>query len=58
VAYQRVAFDAGYGWITGPPEFGGAGLPAQYERAFAAVERQYAIPSKGPLVAIASETTF
>jgi len=49
VAYQRAAFDAGYGWITGPQEFGGAGLPAQYERAFAAVEREYAIPSKGPL---------
>jgi alkylation response protein AidB-like acyl-CoA dehydrogenase len=49
VSYQRAAFDAGYGWITGPQEFGGAGLPAQYERAFAAVEREYAIPSKGPL---------
>ena len=49
VDYQRAAFDAGYGWITGPVEYGGAGLPGAYERAFAAVERQYAIPSKGPL---------
>src|SRR5271155_1772792 len=49
MAHQRAAFDAGCGWISGPQEFGGAGLPAQYERAFAAVEREYAIPSKGPL---------
>lgn len=49
VAYQRALFDAGYGWITGPPEYGGAGLPASYERAFAAVERDFAIPSKAPL---------
>ncbi|MDO3402755.1 acyl-CoA dehydrogenase family protein [Mycolicibacterium neoaurum] len=49
VDYQRAAFDAGYGWITGPVEYGGAGLPSAYERAFAVTERQYAIPSKGPL---------
>lgn len=49
VDYQRAAFDAGYGWITGPAEYGGAGLPARYERAFATLEREYTIPSKGPL---------
>lgn len=49
VEYQRAAFDAGYGWITGPSEYGGAGLAPRYERAFAALERQFAIPSKGPL---------
>lgn len=49
VDYQRAAFDAGYGWIAGPVEYGGAGLPARFERAFAALERDYTIPSKGPL---------
>ncbi|MBD0859821.1 acyl-CoA dehydrogenase family protein [Gordonia sp. zg691] len=49
VAYQRAAFDAGYGWITGPEEFGGAGLSGKHERAFLATERDYSIPSKGPL---------
>ncbi|NKY87617.1 acyl-CoA dehydrogenase family protein [Nocardia veterana] len=49
IAYQRAAFDAGYGWISGPVEYGGAGLPSRYEKAFATVERGYAIPSKGPL---------
>ncbi|MFI7195157.1 acyl-CoA dehydrogenase family protein [Nocardia nova] len=49
IAYQRAAFDAGYGWISGPVEYGGAGLPSRYEKAFATVERGYSIPSKGPL---------
>jgi alkylation response protein AidB-like acyl-CoA dehydrogenase len=49
IDYQRAAFDAGFGWITGPPEFGGADLPGRYEHAFAVAERDYAIPSKGPL---------
>ncbi|MGQ4599641.1 acyl-CoA dehydrogenase family protein [Nocardia sp. R6R-6] len=49
IEYQRLAFDHGYGWISGPAENGGAGLPTAYEKAFAAVEREYAIPSKGPL---------
>lgn len=49
IEYQRAAFDHGYGWISGPTEDGGAGLPVAYEKAFAAVEREYTIPSKGPL---------
>lgn len=49
IEYQRAAFDHGYGWISGPVEDGGAGLPVAYEKAFAAVEREYTIPSKGPL---------
>jgi alkylation response protein AidB-like acyl-CoA dehydrogenase len=49
VNYQRAVFDAGYGWITGPAEFGGAELPSAFEKAFATVERDFTIPSKGPL---------
>jgi alkylation response protein AidB-like acyl-CoA dehydrogenase len=47
--YQRKAFDAGFGWITGAVEDGGRGLPPSYERAFARLEREFIIPSKGPL---------
>ncbi|MFC4000178.1 acyl-CoA dehydrogenase family protein [Prauserella oleivorans] len=47
--WQRTVFDAGFGWITGPPEYGGSGLPARYERAYQEVERRYSVPSRSPL---------
>jgi alkylation response protein AidB-like acyl-CoA dehydrogenase len=47
--WQRRLFDVGLGWITGPPEHGGRGLPIEYQRAFLALEREYDVPSKGPL---------
>jgi alkylation response protein AidB-like acyl-CoA dehydrogenase len=49
VEYQRALFDAGFGWISGPVEDAGAGHPVSYEKAFAALERGFAIPSKAPL---------
>ena len=36
MTWQQTKFDAGYGAISWPEEFGGAGLPVEYERAFAA----------------------
>jgi alkylation response protein AidB-like acyl-CoA dehydrogenase len=47
--WQRLVFDAGFGWITGPVELGGAGLPARYERAYQELERRYPVPSRSPL---------
>jgi alkylation response protein AidB-like acyl-CoA dehydrogenase len=47
--YQRKAFDAGFGWITGAVEDGGRGLPPSYEHAFARLEPEFLIPSKAPL---------
>jgi alkylation response protein AidB-like acyl-CoA dehydrogenase len=47
--WQRRVFDAGFGWITGPPELGGAGLPARYERAYQQAERRFRVPSRSPL---------
>jgi len=47
--WQRTVFDAGFGWITGPPEYGGAGLPGRYERAYQELERRYSVPSRSPL---------
>ena len=45
MAWQQTKFDAGYGAIAWPEEFGGAGLPVEYERAFAQEERGFRTPS-------------
>ena len=37
-AWRRKKFDAGFGWITGPAEFGGAGLTPAHERVFNRLE--------------------
>jgi alkylation response protein AidB-like acyl-CoA dehydrogenase len=47
--WQRTVFDAGFGWITGPAEYGGRDLPVSYERAYLSLEREYDVPAKGPL---------
>ena len=46
-AWRTKKFDAGFGWITGPREFGGAGLTASHEKAYAAVEANYKVPNQG-----------
>ncbi|MGH9036353.1 MAG: acyl-CoA dehydrogenase family protein, partial [Acidimicrobiia bacterium] len=47
-AWRAKVYDAGYGWITGPPEFGGGGLPPAYERAYHDLERRFEVPSRVP----------
>ena len=47
-AWKALEFDAGFGWITGPVEYGGQGLPTNYERAYRELAGQYAIPSQTP----------
>ena len=44
--WRRTKFDAGFGWITGPTAYGGEGLPAAYDRAFSALERDYRTPNQ------------
>jgi acyl-CoA dehydrogenase len=44
--WRTKKFDAGFGWITGPKEHGGAGLTAAHERAYAAVEANYRVPNQ------------
>ena len=39
--WQAKRFDNGFGWITGPTEYGGAGLSNAHERAYNQVERDY-----------------
>jgi acyl-CoA dehydrogenase len=46
-AWRAKKFDAGFGWITGPEEYGGRALPAAYDRAYAALESRYEVPDQG-----------
>lgn len=43
--WQRVKYDAGYGAITWPIEFGGADLPFDYERAFERAAEGFVLPA-------------
>jgi alkylation response protein AidB-like acyl-CoA dehydrogenase len=42
--WRAAKFDAGFGWLTGPPAYGGAGLPEEYERHYLDVELNYDVP--------------
>jgi acyl-CoA dehydrogenase len=44
-AWAQLRFDAGFGWITGPEQYGGRGLGRDHQRAYDAVEAHYATPS-------------
>ncbi|WP_420639249.1 acyl-CoA dehydrogenase family protein [Candidatus Poriferisocius sp.] len=44
--WRAEMWDAGFGWITGPPEFGGRGLGPEYERAYLDLEATYRVPSQ------------
>lgn len=46
VELRRAKFDAGFGWLRGPVEFGGAGLPARYQQLFDEVADGYELPSE------------
>jgi alkylation response protein AidB-like acyl-CoA dehydrogenase len=47
-AWRAKVFDAGFGWISGPEEYGGRGLPRSYERIWQSLENDYDVPSIGP----------
>ena len=47
--WRAGVWEAGYGWITGPTEYGGAGLPAAYQRAFERISRQFDVPGDSSL---------
>ena len=51
-AYRRQRFEAGYGAISLPAEFGGAGLPSVYSVAFAQEERNFAVPPSSEIVSV------
>ena len=46
--WKAKEYDAGFGWITGPEEHGGRGLPASYGKLYQSLASRYDIPSQGP----------
>jgi alkylation response protein AidB-like acyl-CoA dehydrogenase len=46
--WKATEFDAGFGWITGPEEYGGRGLSKEYARAYADLHTEYRVPSQRP----------
>jgi alkylation response protein AidB-like acyl-CoA dehydrogenase len=47
--WQQRRWDAGFGWITGPTEFGGRGLSGEYDRLYRQIESAFDIPDMNPL---------
>jgi alkylation response protein AidB-like acyl-CoA dehydrogenase len=47
--WQRVRFDNGFGWLTGPPEYGGRGLTPLHALVYDSVEAEYDVPDTGVL---------
>jgi alkylation response protein AidB-like acyl-CoA dehydrogenase len=47
-AWRTKVFDAGFGWITGPSQYGGRELPASYERLYNSLQASYSTPGQGP----------
>ncbi|MDT3441978.1 MULTISPECIES: acyl-CoA dehydrogenase family protein [unclassified Pseudofrankia] len=48
-AWQKVRHDNGFGWITGPAEFGGRGLTSVHDLAYDALEAEYDVPDTSVL---------
>ena len=44
--WKAKEFDAGFGWITGPEEYGGAALDKEYDRAYRELVGRYATPNQ------------
>src|SRR5688500_10546553 len=47
-SWRQQKFDAGFGWITGPSQYGGRELTSAYERIYQGVEAGFDTPSQSP----------
>ncbi len=47
-AWAQKVFDAGFGWITGPRQYGGRELPKSYQTLWGSIEARYATPTQAP----------
>jgi alkylation response protein AidB-like acyl-CoA dehydrogenase len=45
--WRAKRYDAGFGWISGPADLGGRGLPAAHARAYDNLEAKYTVPAGG-----------
>jgi alkylation response protein AidB-like acyl-CoA dehydrogenase len=48
--WRNTMFDAGFGWIAGPEQYGGRGLTPEYQRAYNEVAGGYRTPDESPFV--------
>jgi alkylation response protein AidB-like acyl-CoA dehydrogenase len=44
--WSQKVFDAGFGWLSGPPAYGGRGLGRDHERQWRELEARYEVPSQ------------
>ncbi|AZG45478.1 acyl-CoA dehydrogenase family protein [Gordonia insulae] len=47
--WQRTRYENGWGWITGPSEFGGLDLPVNYQMIYNSVEADFDVPDTNQL---------
>ena len=47
--WQRTRYENGFGWISGPPEYGGRGLTPVHDLIYDSVESDYDVPDTGTL---------
>jgi alkylation response protein AidB-like acyl-CoA dehydrogenase len=47
--WQRTRYSSGFGWISGPPEYGGRGLTPVHELIYDSIESEYDVPDTGTL---------
>jgi acyl-CoA dehydrogenase len=47
--WQRTRYEHGFGWIPGPPEYGGRGLTPVHDLVYDGIEAQYDVPDTGTL---------
>jgi alkylation response protein AidB-like acyl-CoA dehydrogenase len=50
--WQRTRYEHGFGWISGPPEYGGRGLTPVHDLVYDAIEAEYNVPDTGTLSVI------
>jgi alkylation response protein AidB-like acyl-CoA dehydrogenase len=54
-AWERQRFDAGWGALSWPAEYGGRGLPKHYEQIFADEEAEYDVPRRTELFGVTQQ---
>ncbi len=48
--WRRTKFDAGFGWISGPKQYGGSELPTAFDRAYSRIEAEYSLPIQSTFI--------
>lgn len=46
LSWRRTCSEAGFGWLSGPPELGGRGLTSAHERMFVEIEKGFEVPDR------------